>query len=112
MEHRPLTSSTDAAQRRAARNSFFLQAQVTVVANGRSFAVRVRNLSPGGMMADCNRPLAVGDRVEVEVRGVERVGGAVAWVGSGKFGAHFDAMVDPAAARKPRGSDVKEKISA
>ena len=95
------TSEREAAKERAARNSFFLQAQICVCANGREFAVRVRNLSPGGMMADCDRPLAVGDRVEVEVRGVERVKGIVAWVGAGRIGISFDTAIDPNQARKP-----------
>ena len=98
----PLTDAqAELAQRRAARESFFLQAQITALANGRQFAVRVRNLSAGGMMADCDRPLETGDRLTVELRGVERVQGVVAWVGSGKFGVSFDSPIDPQAARKP-----------
>ena len=97
----PSETSQDAAPRRAARDSFFLQANVSAPGSGRSFPVRVRNLSAGGMMADCDRPLTVGDRLEVELRGVERVDGTVAWVRAGRIGVSFDTSIDPQQARKP-----------
>ena len=97
----PSDRTQDAAPPRAARASFFLQANVSVPGSSRPFAVRVRNLSAGGMMADCDRPLTVGDRLEVELRGVDRVHGTVAWVRAGRIGVSFDTAIDPQQARKP-----------
>jgi hypothetical protein len=62
--------------------------------------VRVRNLSPGGMLAEAKLTIAQGAMVEVDLRNVGPVPGRVIWAGEGKFGIAFDRQVDPQAVRR------------
>ncbi len=90
-----------ALSRSADRDSLFMQATVMVPGQPAPVAVRVRNLSAGGMLAEAKiRGLAQGAAVEVELRNVGEVPGRVVWVGDGKFGIAFDHPVDPQAVRR------------
>ena len=90
-----------ALSRGADRDSLFMQAQLAVLASGGASAtVRVRNLSPGGMLAEGKVAVAQGAAVEVDLRNVGRVAGRVIWVGEGKFGIAFDRTIDPQAVRR------------
>jgi len=65
---------------------------------------RVRNLSAGGMMVEIGQPLAVGDKVEIEIQS-QRVPSTVIWTRDGTAGLKFDQNVDLGellAGRKPR----------
>ncbi|AGH51223.1 hypothetical protein G432_17525 [Sphingomonas sp. MM-1] len=86
---------------RAPRDSMFLQAMATFSDRGDSVQLRVRNLSEGGLMADCLRDCRSGDRLIVELRGVGPVAGRIAWCAQGRVGVAFDAPIDPHLARKP-----------
>lgn len=90
-----------AAQRAAARDSLLLTAQLTLPGVPSPVTARVRNLSPGGMMAEYAGDLAIGDVVAVELRGIGSVAAKVAWVTEGRAGIAFDREVDPKRARKP-----------
>jgi hypothetical protein len=79
----------------------FLQASILCMASGESYALRVRNISSGGLMAECAHDFAPGDRVELEVRGVGKQAGQIAWAGHGKLGVSFDDPINPALARRP-----------
>jgi hypothetical protein len=57
-------------------------------------AVVVRNISSGGMMAVCDVPVAIGDRVEAKIEKVGDVSGRVAWAVSPRIGIAFDAPLD------------------
>lgn len=83
------------------RDSLLLVADI--VAEGEASAVRhtVRNLSPGGMMAQGGAPLATGARVSVNLRNIGTVQGKVAWAENGRYGIAFDKEIDPQAARAP-----------
>lgn len=74
-----------------------------IVAEGEASAARhtVRNLSPGGMMAQGGTPLAEGARVSVSLRNIGPVQGKVAWVENGRYGIAFDKEIDPQAVRAP-----------
>lgn len=100
-----MDSGTDAsgAQRNNARDSLLLGANLKLEGHGMpvQVQVRVRNLSPGGLMAEYAGRVQPGDGVEVEVRGIGWVKGKVAWVTDGRIGVAFDQSVDPLAARKP-----------
>ena len=61
----------------------------------------VRNLSAGGMMADCAASFPRDERIEVELRGIGTVAGRIAWTAGGKIGVAFDHAIDPKLARKP-----------
>lgn len=100
-------AADDAGQPRPrARDSLFLAA--TLYLDGHDpAAVRVRNLSPGGLMAEFPDPVSIGTDAAVEVRGIGKVPGKVAWVAEGRIGIAFDREIDPKAARKPVGAGTK-----
>lgn len=83
------------------RDSLFLLARVRLGNSDRWADVRVRNMSPGGLMAELDDPLAIGTAVELELRGVGRVAGQIAWQTEGRAGIAFDIAIDPLKARKP-----------
>ncbi len=93
--------------RRARRDSLFLLT-VLSASDGRDMgSARVRNLSATGLMADCETPVAPGNRVSMKLRGVGVVEGIVAWAKDDRIGVTFDREIDPQAARRP----VKESGS-
>jgi hypothetical protein len=88
-----------ALSRGADRDSLFLQARL-LLPGADPVIVRVRNLSPGGMLAEARVNVVQGAAIEVELRNVGPVAGRVIWVGEGKFGIAFDRPVDPQAVRR------------
>lgn len=83
------------------RDSLFLMARLRTPSLSETFSVRIRNLSPGGLMADFATPLERDTPVEIEVRGIGWVPGKVAWFAEGRTGIAFDVPIDPGKARKP-----------
>lgn len=71
--------------------------------------LRVRNLSAGGLMADRAPDLPVGIEVEVVLRGIGDVSGAVTWTRRGQVGIMFSGSIDPRRARKPVGGVKLER---
>lgn len=100
--HRPASVDEEVAalSRGADRDSLFMQAQLATPGGGDPVTVRVRNLSPGGMLAEGKAAVAQGAVVEVELRNIGPVAGRVIWVGEGKFGIAFDRAIDPQAVRR------------
>ena len=108
----PFPGVLDAAdvQRSNARDSLLLTARMRAPGVGEGVAVRVRNLSSGGLMAevgDAEEMLSLGRPVEVEVRGVGWVKRRVAWVADGRAGIACDRAADPKRAGKPVGRNPK-----
>lgn len=105
---RSVDEEVAALSRGADRDSLFLQAGLILPGNPDPVTVRVRNLSPGGMLAEANVKVVQGAAVEVDLRNVGPVAGRVIWVGEGKFGLAFDRPVDPQAVRRQvvSGSDL------
>lgn len=95
-----LTGEDLAKQRNNSRDSLFLVARIAV-AGREDEQVRVRNLSTGGLMAEYVAPIAVGTRIEIDVRGIGIVPGRIAWATDGRIGVAFDQAIDPKLARKP-----------
>ena len=95
-----LDEEVAALSRSADRDSLFMQADVTIADTAKSVKVRVRNLSPGGMLAESPAAVAQGAVVEVELPNVGAVPGRIVWVGQGKFGIAFDLVVNPQAVRR------------
>lgn len=89
-----------ALSRSADRDSLFLQAGLILPGATDPVTVRVRNLSPGGMLAEAKVQVTQGAAVEVDLRNVGPVAGRVIWMGEGKFGIAFDRPVDPQAVRR------------
>ncbi|MEO5493357.1 MAG: PilZ domain-containing protein [Sphingomonas sp.] len=102
----------ESTKRTKARDSLFLVAGLCIDGRPGPLQVRVRNLSPGGLMAEYPHPIEIGRAVEVEMRGVGKVAGQVAWTAAGRIGVAFDSAIDPLQARKPVASQktpVKDK---
>ena len=93
-----------AARGARGRDSLFLMARLRRAGAAESVPVRVRNLSPGGLMAELRDPLDHDAAVEIEVRGLGWIPGRVAWHTEGRTGIAFDRLIDPQRARKPVGA--------
>jgi hypothetical protein len=92
---------TGVETRSDSRDSLFLLANVRVEQETEQHRVRVRNLSDGGMMGEGSLRVQRGNRVEVELRNIGKIGGNVAWVQDQRFGISFDQEIDSQLARKP-----------
>lgn len=106
MEHFAKTVFEDAAPADAprGRDSLFLAANLRIKGEKQATAVRVRNLSAGGLMAELPIPVNADAAIEIEVRGLGWVAGRVAWQTEGRIGVAFDKAIDPHRARKPVGT--------
>ncbi len=96
--------------RHIARDSLFLMAEVRIEGESSPFRVKVRNLSNGGMMAECDRtgqtPVQGGTKLSVNLRNIGQVEGTVAWVQENRFGIAFAREIDAAEARaKPNNAN-------
>jgi hypothetical protein len=100
----------DAAVRGArGRDSLFLMAKLRRAGASESVAVRVRNLSPGGLMAELEEPMDHDAAIEIEVRGLGWIPGRIAWHTEGRTGIAFDRLIDPQRARKPVGAGKADR---
>ena len=97
----------DNDHRQLSRDSLFLMAELRLPgqearpgqeALGR---IKVRNLSAGGMMAEGTVKAVRGTLVEVNIRNVGWVEGAIAWVQGDRCGIAFSEDIDPMVARAP-----------
>jgi hypothetical protein len=93
-------ANTEAAQdqpppRNAGRSSIFLGAQLVFPHSTQPASVRVRNISPGGMMVDFAVNVPIGEKVVADIKGVGPVYGKVVWVANGRIGIAFDREIDP-----------------
>lgn len=88
------------AQRGGSRDSLLLSAQLRVK-SAEPVTVRVRNLSPGGLMAEFSGHVTLEQPVDIEVRGIGWIEGRIAWMAEGRVGIAFDKPIDPLLARKP-----------
>lgn len=91
----------DREHRQIARDSLFLMADLQVLGQDGEHRVKVRNLSAGGMMAEGSVEVARGALVEVDLRNIGWVAGAVAWVQDNRFGIAFSREIDPKLVRLP-----------
>lgn len=98
-----LAEDVATAAPRPHRDNLFLSATIRRLGEAEEglVPVRIRNLSPEGMMADFTEVAEPGDPVVVTVRGIGSVAGKVAWIRRGRIGVTFDVEVDPQMARKP-----------
>jgi hypothetical protein len=82
------------------RDSLFVLAQIRVAGGVNAQSVRVRNLSPSGLMAEGGVSYAVGTAVIVEMRNVSPVKGRIVWSLDGRMGVALDATIDPVLVRQ------------
>lgn len=97
---RQADDGSDESQRRDERDSLLILARL-IRDDGSSETVRVRNVSSGGLMAQTTGDYRPGVRIDIELDGLGRIGGAVAWAESGRIGIAFDHPVEKTLARKP-----------
>lgn len=95
-----MSDGGDEQARKGARLNYFLMATVSRIGRP-DFTARVRNLSAGGMMIETREELAAEEPVVIELRGVGRVSGRVAWFAGTRAGIAFAREIDPELARKP-----------
>lgn len=88
-------------QRRDDRDSLFLLAVMRLADQAETLRIKVRNLSPGGMMAECPVHTLCGERLMIDLRNVGWVSGRVTWVIENRFGVAFDRQIDCKAVRQP-----------
>ena len=96
-----MSTESTAKKRQAARDSLFLSTDVTVAGARKPVTVRVRNLSPGGMMIDSNAIFHEGVTISADLRGIGAVSGKIAWIMEERAGVAFDEEIDPKEARAP-----------
>lgn len=94
------------------RDSLFLSGTLKLDDDDAMQEVRVRNLSEDGLMVDLDRPVAVGTAATLDMRGVGRITGKVAWCTQGRIGIALDRPIDPRLARKPVGGGTQTPVYA
>ena len=99
--HRPSSLQPGLSTRTNQRDSLFLLTSLSSPNGQFRTKVRVRNLSATGLMADCPIPIAKGEAVVLDLRGIGPVAGSVIWVQAERIGVLFDQAVDPQLAREP-----------
>lgn len=87
--------------RQVSRDSLFLMADLRVDGLDGEYRIKVRNLSPGGMMGEGTVRVVRGAIVDVNIRNIGWVEGSVAWVQDNRFGVAFRDDIDPKLARAP-----------
>ena len=93
--------------RQANRDSMFLLARLRIDGEETSLRAKVRNLSAGGMMAECGVNVARGTPIAVELRNIGWVEGSVAWTQENRFGIAFVDAIDPGAVRDSISASVE-----
>ncbi|MFN3817765.1 PilZ domain-containing protein [Blastomonas sp.] len=89
------------------RDSLFLLAELTFDGSSEVHKVKVRNLSPGGMMIESDLNVAQGQTITATLRNIGSVRGQVAWARTSRFGVAFDREINPKLARQPVGGGVE-----
>lgn len=92
---------SDSGQRQIERDSLFVMADLRIDGIEGEQRIRVRNLSSGGLMAECQTPVHRGQLAWIQLRNVGWIEGSVAWVQDGRFGVAFREDIDPRVVRAP-----------
>lgn len=85
---------TSLETRNIPRDSLFMMAHLRLEGQDVSHRVKVRNLSPGGMMAEGNVRVVRGVMVTIDLRNIGQVEGSVAWIQDNRFGIAFREEID------------------
>lgn len=85
--------------RQIARDSLFVMADMRLEGVDGEHRIKVRNLSPGGMMGEGSVRVSRGDKVWVNVRNSGWTEGMIAWIQENRFGVAFQEEIDAKAAR-------------
>lgn len=87
--------------RHIARDSLFVMAELRVDGFDQEHRIKMRNLSPRGMMGEGTVRVTRGMIVHVNIRNIGWIEGSVAWVQDERFGVAFSEEIDPKVARTP-----------
>ncbi|NVD44676.1 PilZ domain-containing protein [Qipengyuania atrilutea] len=96
--------------RNVARDSLFMLADITLESNSRKYRVKVRNLSPRGMMGEGDLPIARGSRLTIDFRDAGEATGSVAWIEGARFGIAFEEEIDMDAVRNSMRSKAPQSL--
>ncbi|WP_373489476.1 PilZ domain-containing protein [Blastomonas sp.] len=83
------------------RDSLFLLADITFEGSDAVHKVKVRNLSPGGMMIESDLEVKTDQSIVAMLRNIGAVKGKIAWARNRRFGVAFDSLINPKLARQP-----------
>ena len=89
-------ASEEAASRTPPRVVLTMTAALRLGSERDAQEVRMRNLSPGGVMVECAEVREPGTPVLLAMASVGGVAGRIAWCTAGRMGIAFDRPVDPA----------------
>lgn len=89
--------------RSESRDSLFILAELSVLGGVGAESVRIRNLSPSGLLAEAVITYAVGTIVTLSFKTMKPVQGRVVWVLDGRMGIKLNEEIDPLRARLPIG---------
>jgi hypothetical protein len=89
--------------RSESRDSLFILADLSVLGGVGVESVRIRNLSPSGLLAEAATTYAIGTIVMLSFKTMSPVQGRVVWVLDGRMGIKLDEEIDPLLARLPIG---------
>ena len=92
--------------RKEGRENLVLLAEMRVEHDPNVHPIKVRNLSPSGMMGESALRMVRGSRLTVELPQVGPVSGSVAWVQDERFGVAFDEAMDWRLIPVPGGNEV------
>ena len=77
-------------ERRSGERQVSVLINAGIAHNGDDALCRIRNLSPGGAMIECGLPLAMDDRVDLQLRSGRMIDAVVRWVKEGQAGLAFN----------------------
>lgn len=80
-------------RRREQRHLTILRVGALIIDGERELCL-VRNISAGGVMAHVYREIAIGTRVEIEIKNDEPLAGTVIWESESNIGVSFDEPID------------------
>ncbi len=103
----PLSPKSLETKETRARDSLFLLADITFEGSEELHKVKVRNLSPGGMMVESDLEVTQGQKLVATLRNIGAVRGQIAWARSARFGVAFDREINPKLARQPVGGTTE-----
>ena len=92
---------TEAENRHAARDSLVVEIDLRLGDENQDHSVRMRNLSPRGMMAEGDVKASRGMSVWVNLHDLGWTEGTVAWVQDNRFGVAFRDEIDPSVVHMP-----------
>jgi len=105
-----LRSSEPMMSLRDPRHTVLLHASFAAP-GGPAVEARVRNISCGGLMAECRYRGNEGDHIEIALRGHGDLAGSVAWLRCDRLGVMFDEPIDLAALlRRPVASQIEPTV--